>query len=118
MRDSLFYVTDEAYYPPHSFFNTLLKDILRLNEYENFVIIAGAKYIPTEPRAKCKILWESITVREEQENMKKAFLLNKRNPKNANVQSELTKTYQKEQLEYIQGLINKIRSSVKDSNHH
>ena len=49
--------------------------------------------------------------------MKIVSLLNKRNQKIANAQKflaqrELTKTYRKEQLEYILGQINKIRNSV------
>ena len=50
--------------------------------------------------------------------MKIASLLNKRNPTNAKTQKlkkanrELTNTYQKEQKEYIQSQINKIRNSV------
>ena len=51
---------------------------------------------------------------------KKASLLNKRNPTNANAQKlkkakkEQTNTYQKEQLEYIRGQIDKIRNSIED----
>ena len=51
--------------------------------------------------------------------MKTASLCNKRNPTNANAQKlktqrELINAYQKEQIEYIQGQINKIRNSVED----
>ena len=51
--------------------------------------------------------------------MKTASLCNKRNLTNAKAQklkaqSELINTYQKEQIEYIQGQINKIRNSVED----
>ena len=49
-----------------------------------------------------------------------ASLCNKRNPTNANArklkkaQNELINAYQKEQMEYIPGQINKIRKSVED----
>ena len=52
--------------------------------------------------------------------MKAAFLSNKRNPTNANgqklkkAQSELINEYQKEQIQYIQDQINKIKNSIKD----
>ena len=52
--------------------------------------------------------------------MKTASLCNRRNPNNANTQefkkplSELNNTYLKEQTEYIQDQINKIKDSVED----
>ena len=52
--------------------------------------------------------------------MKTASLSNKRNPTNANTQKlkkadrELTDAYQIEEIEFIQGQINKIRNSVED----
>ena len=64
--------------------------------------------------------WEALGVRKKRDNVKKVSLRNERNPTNANVQKlkkpqrELTNTYQKEQNEYIQGQINKIRNSVED----
>ena len=51
---------------------------------------------------------------------KKSSLLNKRKPTNANVpkfrkaQEELTNMYEKEQLEWIQCQIDKVRNSVED----
>ena len=51
---------------------------------------------------------------------KKAAQCNKTNPTNTNLhnlknaQIELTKTYKKEQIEYIQEHMNKIRQSVDD----
>ena len=54
------------------------------DEHENFIIThidTTTKYIPTKPKAKCKISWKSIV---------------------------------KEQQEYIQGQINKIRNSVEN----
>ena len=55
---------------------------------------------------------------------KKAFSLKRRNPTHTNVQKfqkaqkELTKIYQKEQLEYIQSQINEIKNSVDDKQSH
>ena len=76
---------------------------------------AAAKYIPTKPRAKCRVSWESLEVRKKWDNMK--ILLDKKNSTCANAwklqesQSKLTK---KEQKEYIQSQVNKIRNSVED----
>ena len=91
------------------------------DKYENFVTghieAAAATYIPTKLKAKSRILWEPIAVRERWDNMKKASLLNKRNPTNTHkqklkkAQGELTK---KKQLEYIQSQINKIKTSVEN----
>ena len=56
-------------------------------------------------------------IREKQDNMKKVFLFDKRNPIKYQCTETLKiwrNTYQKEQLEFIQGQINKIRNSVKD----
>ena len=72
-------------------------------------------------RAKYKIFWESLGLREKWDNLKKASLLNKRNPTNANMQklkkakNELTNTYQKGQFDYIQDQIDKIWNPVEDS---
>ena len=92
------------------------------DEYENFVttnVRTAAESIPTKPRAKCRILWGSIVVREKLDNMKEASLL-KRNSTNANVlkikkvQRDQIKTYHKEQHQYKQGWINKCRNSIDD----
>ena len=59
------------------------------DEYENFAtthIEAAAEWIQTKPSAKCRVLWETIAIREKWDNTKKLSLLNKRNPTNANVQ--------------------------------
>ena len=52
------------------------------DEYKNFIthLEAAAECILTKPRAKCRI------PQEKQDNMKKASLLNKRNPTNINMQ--------------------------------
>ena len=86
------------------------------DKFDNFVtthIEVLAEYITTKPKTKCIVPWEAIAVKEKS-------ILNKRNPNNANVQKlkkaqrEVTQTYQKEKLEYIEGQINKIRNSVED----
>ena len=88
------------------------------NEYSHFE--AEAECVPAKPRVKHGIPWETIAVREKQDNVKTAFLCNKRNPTIANAQKlkkaqrELINAYQKEQIEYIQGQIFKIRHSVED----
>ena len=59
------------------------------DKYENFLsaqIEVAAKCILTTPRTKCRLYWEAIAIREKQDDMRKASLLNKRNPTNANVQ--------------------------------
>ena len=93
------------------------------DEYENFVnahMEATAECIPTKLRAKHRALWEISTVKKKRDNVKTASLSNKRNPNNANAQNfkksqrELTNAYQKEQIEYIHGQINKIWNSVED----
>ena len=89
------------------------------DKYENFITAhtgAAAECILIKPRARCRVPWESLVVRKKWENMKIASLLNKRNPTNASTPKlkkspERTNTYQKEQQEYIQGQMNKIRNS-------
>ena len=58
------------------------------SKYENFVtayIKAAAECIPTNPRAKYKVPYVSIAVREEQNSKKKTSLLYKKTT-NANAQ--------------------------------
>ena len=47
---------------------------------------AATMYILTKLRVKCRILWEAIAIQENQDNLKIAFLLRKRNPTNINAQ--------------------------------
>ena len=94
------------------------------DEYENFVtthLETAVECIPTKPRAKFIVPWESKAIKEKQDNiLKKASLLNKRNPTNINmhtlkkVKKKLTQTYQKEQLVDIHDQINKIRNLVEN----
>ena len=61
-----------------------------------------------------------LGLEKKHNNVKTVSLCNKRNPTNANAQelkkvrNELIKAYLKEQNEFIQDLINKIRTSVED----
>ena len=92
-------------------------------EYENFInahLEAASKYIPTKHRTKSRVPWETLAVREKRADEKAASKCNKKNPTNANVlklkkaQNELASIYLKEQTEYIQNQIDKIRDSVED----
>ena len=93
------------------------------DEYENFVNAhqeAAAKYIPTKHRTKYRVPWETLAVREKRAVVKTASKCNRKNPTSANAlklkkaQNELASIYQKEQTEYIQNQIDKIRYSVED----
>ena len=88
------------------------------DEYENFVnayLEAAAKFIPTKPRNKYRVLWETLAVRE-----KRASKNYQKNPTNTNAlklkkaQNQLAGIYLNEQKEYIQNQIDKIRDSVED----
>ena len=91
-------------------------------EYENFVVHleAAAEFIPTKQRTKSRVAWETLAVREIRSDMKTAFKSNRKNPTNTNAmklkkaQNELANIYLKEQTEYIQNYIDKIRDSVED----
>ena len=99
-------------------------EIFILNdEYENFVnahLEAAAKYIPTKPKTKSRVPWETLAVREKCANMKTASKCKRKNPMNTNAlklkkaKNELASIYLKEQTEYIQNQIDKIRDSVED----
>ena len=93
------------------------------DEYEDLVNAhseAATESIPTKQRAKPRVPWETLAVRKKHAHVKTTFLCNRRNPTNINVQklmkaqNELTNVYLKEQTEYIQNQINKIRNSIED----
>ena len=93
------------------------------DEYENFInahMEVAAEYRPMKLRTKPRVPWETLTVRKKRDNMKTTSFCNKRNPTNANAQKlkkaqrELINAYQKEQIKYVQGQINKIRNSEED----
>ena len=86
----------------------------------NSLLEVVAESISTKQRAKPRVPWETLVVRKQRADVTIAFLCNGRNPTNINVQkvktaqNQLTNVYQKEQTEYIQDPINKIRAFVKD----
>ena len=93
------------------------------DEYENFVNAhpeAAAKCIPTKPRTKYRIQWETLADIEKRALVKTASKSYRKNPTNTNgiklkkVQYQLTGIYLKEQTEYIQNKIDKIRDTVED----
>ena len=93
------------------------------DEYENFVnahIEAAAKYIRIKFRTKSRVPLATLAVREKRADVKTASKCNRKNPTNTNalkikkVKHELASIYIKEQTEYIQNQIDKIRDSVED----
>ena len=93
------------------------------DEYENYVnahLEEAAKYIPTKQRTKSRVPWETLAVREKRANVKLASKSNRKNQTNTNAlklkkaQNELASIHLKEQIEYIQSQIDKIRDSVED----
>ena len=93
------------------------------DEYENFVnahLEAAAKYIPTKIKTKYRVPWETLALREKRALVKTASKNYRKNPTNTNAlklktaQYQLAGTYIKEQTEYIQNQIDKIRDSVED----
>ena len=94
-----------------------------IDKYENFVnahLEAGANCIPTKPRTKYRVSWETLAVREKCADMKTVSKCYRKNPTNTNAlklkmaQNELATIYPKQQTEYIQNQIDKIRDSVED----
>ena len=90
------------------------------DEYVNFVnahFEAAAKCIPTKLRTKSRV---PLAVREKCADVKIASKCNWKNPMNTNALklkmawNELASIYLKEQTEYIQNQIDKIRDSVED----
>ena len=93
------------------------------DEYENFVnahLEAAAKCIPTKLKTKYRVPWETLAVREKRALVKTASKNYRKNPTNTNARKLKTAQYQladiyiKEQTEYIQNQIDKIRDSVED----
>ena len=94
------------------------------DEYENVVnahLEAAAKYIPTKKiKTKYRVPWETLAVREKHALVKTASKNYRKNPTNTNAlklktaQYQLADIYIKEQTEYIQNQIEKIRDSVED----
>ena len=93
------------------------------DEYENFVnahLEAAAKCIPTKLKTKYRVPWETLVVREKRALVKTASKNYRKNPTNTyarklkTAQYQLADIYIKEQTEYIQNQIDKIRDSVED----
>ena len=93
------------------------------DEYENFVnahLEAAAKHIPTKIKTKYRVPWETLAVTEKRALVKTASKNYRKNPTNTNAlklktaQYQLAGIYIKEQTEYIQNQIDKIRDSVED----
>ena len=93
------------------------------DEYENFVeahLEAASKCIPTKPKTKYRVPWETLAVREKRSLVKTASKSYRKNPTNTNARKlakgkyQLAGIYLKEQTEYIQNQIDKIRDSVED----
>ena len=93
------------------------------DEYENFVeahLETASKCIPTKPRTKYRVPWETLAVREKRALVKTASKSYRKNATNTNprkrekAQYQLAGIYLKEQTEYIQNQLDKIRDSVKD----
>ena len=78
------------------------------------------KYIPKKHRTKSVVPWETLAVREKHADMKTAFKCNRKNSTKANAlklkkaQNELASIYIKEQTEFIQNQIDKIRDLEED----
>ena len=96
---------------------------LSIEEYENFVnahLEAAVKCIPTKLKTKYRVPWETLAVREKRAQVKTASKNYRKHPTNTNAlklktaQYQLAGTYIKEQTEYIQNQIDKIRDSVED----
>ena len=92
------------------------------DEYENFVnahLEAAAKCIPTKLKTKYRVPWETLAVREKRALVKTASKpIEKTQQTNAlklkTAQYQLAGIYIKEQTEYIQNQIDKIRDSEED----
>ena len=94
-----------------------------IEESENFVnahLEAAAKYIPALHKTKYRVPWETLAVREKRALVKRASKNYRKNTTNTNAlklktaQYQLAGIYIKEQTEYIQNQIDKIRDSVED----
>ena len=93
--------------------------------YENFInahLEVAVEFIPTKQRIKSRVPWETLVVREKHADVKTASKCNRKIPTNTNTnalklkkaQNELANIYQKEQTEYIQNQIDKIRDLIED----
>ena len=85
-----------------------------------FYLEAAAKCIPTKLKTKYRVPWETLAVREKRALVKTASKNYQKKPTNTNARKLKTAQYQlagiyiKEQTEYIQNQIDKIRDTVED----
>ena len=119
-------ITDEYVLELRNRFETLQEKTEKStpnDEYENFVnahLEAAAKCIPTKLKTKYRVPWETLAAREKRALVKTASKNYRKNTTNTNAWKLKTAQYQlagifiKEQTEYIQNQIDKIRDSVKD----
>ena len=93
------------------------------DEYENFInahVEEAVECIPTKQRAKPRVPWKTLAVRKKCADMKTASKCHRKNQTNTNAlklkkaQKELVNIYLKEQTEYIQNHMDKIRNSGED----
>ena len=105
------------------FFLLITEKVTPNDKYENFVesqLEVASKCIPTKPRTKYRVPWETSAVKEKRALVKTASKSYWKNPTNTNArklekaQYQLAGIYLKEQAEYIQNQIDKIRDSVED----
>ena len=103
--------------------NTYIYIYIYNDEYENFVnahLEAASKCIPTKPRTKYRAPWEAEEVTEKRALVKTASESFRKNPTIANArilkktQKQLAGIYLKEQTEFMQNKIDKIRDSVEN----
>ena len=104
-------------------FETLQEKTEKVHQTTNTKISyleAAAKYIPTKIKTKYRVPWETLAVREKRALVKTASKNYRKKPTNTNAfklktaQYQLAGIYIKEQTEYIQNQIDKIRDSVED----
>ena len=93
------------------------------DEYENFVnahLEAAVKWIPTKLKTKYRVPWKTLAVREKRALVKTASKNYRKKPTNTNslklktAQYQLAGIYKKDQAEYIQNQIDKIKDSGED----
>ena len=91
-----------------------------MKNFVNAHLEAAVKCIPTKLKTKYRVPWETLVVREKRALVKTASKNYRKNPTNTNAlklktaQYQLAGVYIKEQTEYIQNQIDKIRDSVED----
>ena len=100
--------------------NRDIRDKYALAQRNNAKLEVAAECMSTKQRAKPRVPWERLAVRKKRADVKIASKCNRKNSTNTNslklkkAQNELANIYLKEQTEYIQNQIDKIRDSVED----